>query len=75
VAQSCALCRLLSGYAIAVELAFPLALLSPVTAAACTLAAVGMHLGARGLMGIDYLRYWWPNYLPFLLPVAQVLAR
>ncbi|WP_369393000.1 hypothetical protein AB5J72_39560 [Streptomyces sp. CG1] len=69
VARHRTLCALMSGYTLAVELLFPLALSSDVTAGALVLAAIAMHLGIHAVMGINYLRYWWPNYLPFGIPL------
>lgn len=75
IAQHRPLCALMSSYALIVELLMPLALLSDIAAAVLVLAAIAMHLGIQALMGINYLRYWWPNYLSFLVPLALAICQ
>jgi hypothetical protein len=75
VAASGYFCTLASSYTLCVELIFPLAIVSPVLAVILIASVIGMHISTHILMNIDYLRYWWPNYLPFLVPIVLSAAR
>lgn len=75
VATSRYFCTAGSSYTLCVELSFPFAIVSPILALILIASVVGMHISTHILMNIDYLRYWWPNYLPFLVPIVLSAAR
>lgn len=75
MAHSRRLCAVASSFTFCIELFFPLAIISPFLAIIFVSGAIGFHLSSYFLMGVNYLRYWWPNYFPFILPIMLPIMR
>jgi hypothetical protein len=75
VAHARRLCAIASSFTLCIEFFFPLAMISPALAIIFVSSVISLHLSSYFLMGINYLRYWWPNYLPFILPIMLPIMR
>jgi len=75
VANSRRLCTVASCATLSAELLFPLAIVSHPLALSLVAVVLAMHLGTHTLMGINYLRYWWPNILLFVIPALMAYVR
>jgi hypothetical protein len=75
VAKSRRLCAAASCGTLFIELFFPLAIVSRLLALFFVTAAIILHFSTHVTMGVNYLRYWWPNFLPFIIPAIVLSVR
>ncbi len=65
------LCKLLAGFALAFELAFPLALVMPAAAIAFGVMGAAFHYGVFKTMKVDFIRYFSPIYFVFVVLLVE----
>jgi hypothetical protein len=75
IAKSRRLCAVASCGTLFIELFFPLAMVSRLLALFFMTAVIILHLSTHVTMGVNYLRYWWPNFLPFIIPAVVLSIR
>lgn len=68
------LCKLLSGFALFFELAFPLALVVPALTFVFGAMGAAFHYGVYRTMKVDFIRYFSPIYFVFVVLAADALG-